>query len=123
MGITRIFRSIILLKEPIIDKTLKEQKISELCIMLMEEINEPTGQEQTIINIGNDPVMLTAVDVLAKLMIKNQIILKARGQAIPNAVAVANIITEKMLKDNSKIEKINLDTVAEAGYRKYDINS
>ncbi len=81
----------------------------------MEEINEPTGQEQTIINIGNDPVMLTAVDVLSKLMIKNQIILKARGQSIPNAVAVANIITEKMLKDNSKIEIINLDTVAEAG--------
>ena len=83
--------------------------------MLMEEINEPTGQEQTIINIGNDPVMLTAVDVLSKLMIKSQIILKARGQSIPNAVAVANIITEKMLKDNAKIEKINLDTVAEAG--------
>ena len=81
----------------------------------MEEINEPTGQEQTIINIGNDPVMLTAVDVLSKLMIKSQIILKARGQSIPNAVAVANIITEKMLKDNSKIEIINLDTVAEAG--------
>ena len=67
----------------------------------MEEINEPTGQEQTIINIGNDPVMLTAVDVLSKLMIKNQIILKARGQSIPNAVAVANIITEKMLKGKS----------------------
>ena len=83
--------------------------------MLMEEINEPTGQEQTIINIGNDPVMLTAVDVLSKLMIKSQIILKARGQSIPNAVAVANIITEKMLKDNSKVEIINLDTVAEAG--------
>ncbi len=81
----------------------------------MEEINEPTGQEQTIINIGNDPVMLTAVDVLSKLMIKNQIILKARGQSIPNAVAVANIITEKMLKGNSTVEKINLDTVAEAG--------
>ena len=81
----------------------------------MEEINEPTGQEQTIINIGNDPVMLTAVDVLSKLMIKSQIILKARGQSIPNAVAVANIITEKMLKDNSKVEIINLDTVAEAG--------
>jgi DNA-binding protein len=81
----------------------------------MEEINEPTGQEQTSINIGNDPVMLTAVDVLSKLMIKNQIILKARGQSIPNAVAVANIITEKMLKGNSTVEKINLDTVAEAG--------
>ena len=83
--------------------------------MLMEEINEPTGQEQTIINIGNDPVMLTAVDVLSKLMIKNQIILKARGQSIPNAVAVANIITEKMLKGNSEVQKINLDTVSAAG--------
>ena len=86
--------------------------------MLMEDINEPTGQEQTIINIGNDPVMLTAVDVLSKLMSKNQIILKARGNSIPNAVAVANIITEKMLKDNSKVEKINLDTVTEAGIGK-----
>jgi len=63
--------------------------------MLMEEINEPTGQEQTIINIGNDPVMLTAVDVLSKLMIKNQIILKARGQSIPNAVAVQISLQKK----------------------------
>ena len=81
----------------------------------MDEINEPTGQEQTIINIGNDPVMLTAVDVLSKLMIKNQIILKARGQSIPNAVAVANIITGTMASGVYKIEKIKLDTVAEAG--------
>ena len=83
--------------------------------MLMEEINEPKGQEQTVINIGNDPVMLTAVDVVSKLMIQNKISLKARGNSIPNAVAVANIITEKMLVGTTKIEKINLDTVAEAG--------
>ena len=81
----------------------------------MEEINEPKGQEQTVINIGNDPVMLTAVDVVSKLMIQNKISLKARGNSIPNAVAVANIITEKMLVGTTKIEKINLDTVAEAG--------
>ena len=30
----------------------------------MEEVNETKGQEQTEINIGNDPVMLTAVDVV-----------------------------------------------------------
>jgi len=82
--------------------------------MLMEEINE-SSQELTVINIGNDPVMVTAAEVLYKLMNKNQIILKARGQSIPNAVAVANIITEKMLKDKSKVKKINLNTVAEAG--------
>ena len=81
----------------------------------MEEINEPKGQEQTVINIGNDPVMLTAVDVVSKLMNQNEISLKAKGNSIPNAVAVANIITEKMLVGSTKIEKINLDTVAEAG--------
>jgi len=83
--------------------------------MLMEEVNEQTGQEQTIINIENDPVMLTAVEVVSKIIIQNRVILKARGNSIPNAVAVANIITEKMLKESAQIEKINLDTVAEAG--------
>ena len=80
----------------------------------MEEINEPQGQEQTM-NIGNDPVMLTAVDVVSKLMNQNEISLKAKGNSIPNVVAVANIITEKMLVGSTKIEKINLDTVEEAG--------
>ena len=81
----------------------------------MEEVNETEGQEQTEINVGNDPVMLTAVDVVSKLMNQNKISLKARGNSIPNAVAVANIITEKMLVGSTRIEKINLDTVSEAG--------
>ena len=81
----------------------------------MEDVNESKGQGQTEINIGNDPVMLTAIDVVSKLMIQDKISLKARGNSIPSAVAVANIITEKMLVGSTKIEKINLDTVAEAG--------
>ena len=44
----------------------------------MEEVNEPKGQEQTEINIGNDPVMLTAVDVVSKLMNQNKISLKRK---------------------------------------------
>ena len=83
--------------------------------MLMEEVNEPKGQEQTEINIGNDPVMLTAVDVVSKLMNQDKVILKAKGNSIPNAVAVANIITEKMLVGSTKVEKIKLDTLEEAG--------
>jgi len=89
--------------------------------MLMEETNEPYGLEQTdksedaIITIGNDPVMQSAIDVLSILGSKNQVILKAKGNSIPNAVAVANIITEKMLKGNSKVQKITLDTVSAAG--------
>ena len=89
--------------------------------MLMNETTEPYGQEQTaksedtIIDIGNDPVMQSAIDVLSILGKKHKIILKSRGNSIPNAVAVANIITEKMLKGNSKVQKIILDTVAAAG--------
>lgn len=89
--------------------------------MLMEESSEPYGQEQTkksedtIITIGNEPVMQSAIDVLSILGSKNQVILKARGNSIPNAVAIANIITEKMLKGNSKVKKITLDTVEAAG--------
>ena len=87
----------------------------------MDETNEPYGQEQTkksedtIITIGNEPVMQSAIDVLSMLGNKKQVILKARGNSIPNAVAIANIITEKMLKGNSKVQKITLDTVAAAG--------
>ena len=93
--------------------------------MLMNETSEPHGQEQTnksenttIINIGNDPVMQSAVDVLTTLGSKNQVILRAKGNSIPNAVAVANIITEKMLNGNSKVQKITLDTDAAAGIGK-----
>ncbi|MCV0430185.1 DNA-binding protein [Nitrosopumilus sp.] len=89
--------------------------------MLMEETTELRGQEQTqkseetTLQIGNYPVMQSALDVLEALGKKNKIILKSKGNSIPNAVAVANIITEKMLKDKSKVEKIILDTVAAAG--------
>ncbi len=87
----------------------------------MEETNDRFGQEQTdksedaIINIGNDPIMLLAVDVLSVLGSRNQVILRAKGNSIPNAVAVANIITEKMLKGNSKVKKITVDTESAAG--------
>ncbi|AJM92457.1 DNA/RNA-binding protein AlbA [Nitrosopumilus piranensis] len=87
----------------------------------MEETSEPYGQEQTkksdeaIIHIGNDPVMQSAVDVLSTLGNKKKVIIRSKGNSIPNAVAVANIITEKMLKDNSKVEKIKLDTENAAG--------
>ena len=86
----------------------------------MEESSELSGQEQTeksetTIQIGNYPVMESALEVLTILGSKKKVILKSKGNSIPNAVAVANIITEKMLKGNSQVEKINLDTVDAAG--------
>lgn len=87
----------------------------------MEGTTETRGQEQTekseqaVIKIGNYPVMESAIEVLTILGNKKKVVLQSRGNSIPNAVAVANIITEKMLKGNSKVQKINLDTVAAAG--------
>ena len=81
----------------------------------MEEMNKQQDQEQTEMNIGNDPVMIMAIDVVSKLMIQNKITLRARGNSIPNAVAVTNIITDKMLVGSTKVEKIKLDTLEEAG--------
>ena len=90
----------------------------------MEESKEPQGQEQTaksgegIINIGNEPVMQSAIDVLETLGKQNSVVLRARGNSIPNVVAVANILTEKLMNGNSKVEKITLDTVSAAGIGK-----
>ena len=86
----------------------------------MEETTELRGQEQTekseaTMQIGNYPVMESALEVLEMLGKKSKVILKAKGNSIPNAVAVANIITEKMMNGKSKVEKIILDTVAAAG--------
>ena len=54
--------------------------------------------------------MKTAIDIISKFALTNKLVLKAYGEIIPNAVAVANIITENILKGNSKIDKILLDS-------------
>jgi DNA-binding protein len=61
--------------------------------------------------IKDESVMKIAVDVLTDISKTKRIILKAKGELIPNAVAVANIVTENMLKGNSSIQDIKLDSV------------
>ena len=83
--------------------------------MLMEgtkhNIRESTQQNDDFVyNVHNEPVMRNAVDVLSRLGKFKKVVLRAKGNSIPNAVAVANIITEKMLKGDSKVEKIILDS-------------
>ena len=55
--------------------------------------------------------MKSALDVITEISSNNRIVLKANGDLIPNAVAVANIVTENMLKGNSSIQDIKLDSV------------
>tara|TARA_B100001142_G_C14007050_1_gene528892 strand:+ start:140 stop:430 length:291 start_codon:yes stop_codon:yes gene_type:complete len=61
--------------------------------------------------VKDEPVMTTALEVLTQLSSKKRVVLLAKGDLIPNAVAVANIITENMLKGNSSINDIKLDSV------------
>ena len=84
--------------------------------MLMEETNKERGQEQIkksddpVIVIHNDPVMQSALDAISVLNRNGEITIRSKGNSIPNAVAVANIITENILKGKSKIQKITVDS-------------
>lgn len=61
--------------------------------------------------VKDESVMVSALDVLTALSASKRVVLMAKGNLIPNAVAVANIVTENMLKGNSKIDDIKLDSV------------
>ena len=61
--------------------------------------------------IKDESVMASAVEVLTQLSSTKRVVLLAKGDLIPNAVAVANIITENMLKGNSSINDIKLDSI------------
>jgi len=73
--------------------------------------------EGKVLIIREEPVMECALDVLMDLGNSGQITLVAKGNAIPTAVAVANIVTENMMKGNSKIVDISVDS--ENGSGKY----
>ena len=79
----------------------------------MSEINT----EQSTTNLDGDkilvtvePVMKTAVEALSVLGKTKRLTVIGKGESCPNAVAVSNILTQKMLKGNSKIEKITVDS-------------
>jgi archaea-specific DNA-binding protein len=81
-------------------------------------VEDTQNHDPTIFNIHQKPVMLEVVDVLSLLGKLKKATLRAKGESIPNAVAVANIITEKMLKGNSMVQKISVDTEGTAGIGK-----
>ena len=66
--------------------------------------------ENSVFEVHNEPVMQSALDALSIIGKNKEITLRAKGQSIPNAVTVALIITENILKGNSKIHKISVDS-------------
>ena len=65
--------------------------------------------------IREEPIMDCALDVLYDLGSSGLVTLKAKGNAIPTAVAVANVLTENMMRGNSKIVDIIVDSETGAG--------
>ena len=79
----------------------------------MSEIN--IGQAANNLNdnkflVTVEPVMKTAVEALSALGKTRRLTIIGKGESCPNAVAISNILTQKMLKGNSKIEKITVDS-------------
>ena len=77
--------------------------------MVLQEVERSENENSYFIK--DESVMASALEVLTQISSSKQIILLAKGDLIPNAVAVANIVTENMLKGNSSIEDIKLDSV------------
>ena len=83
-------------------------------IKTQESIN---NFKETQFLVNNEPVMEIALEVLTILTNTNEIRIKGKGETCPNAVAVANIITENMLKGKSKIVKVIVDSeIIDNGY-------
>ncbi len=83
-------------------------------VVLMDTANKgmPDSSQvtQSIFHIYDEPVMKVAIDLIEKLGKFGKITLKAKGDFIPNAVSVSNILAEKMMRGNILIEKIKLDS-------------
>ena len=77
--------------------------------MELQEVKRSENENSFFIK--DESVMASALEVLTQLSSNKRIILLAKGDLIPNAVAVANIVTENMLKGNSSINDIKLDSI------------
>ena len=97
-----------------VDKTLIECRNGGGSVLLSGiekvQLNDSTHPEGKLITIYQQDVVPCALDLLTDLVKYKTVTLLAKGQAIPTAVAVANIVTENMMKGNSKILDIIVDS-------------
>jgi len=60
--------------------------------------------------VSDEPVIKSALEILAKNQKTDKIIIKGKGELCYNAVSICNIITENILKGSSKIQNITVDS-------------
>ena len=74
-------------------------------------INDSSTSTDEIFLIDNDePIMNIAFNALEIIRKNKKIIVKGKGEMCSKAVAVSNILTERMLKETAKFEKIDVDS-------------
>ena len=82
--------------------------------LLIEDKTQLNGNfsnsEGKLVTIYQQDIVPCALDLLTDLVKHKTVTLVASGQSIPTAVAVANIVTENMMKGNSKILDIIVDS-------------
>ena len=75
------------------------------------KIGDPDNSIDEIFLIDNDePIMNIAFDALEIIKKNKKIIVKGKGEMCSKAVAVSNILTERMLKETAKFGKIDVDS-------------
>jgi DNA-binding protein len=65
---------------------------------------------ETIFEIRQEPNLIKALELAYPLSKSGQITLKAKGEFIPNAITVANILTQRILKNKCKVHKVTVDS-------------
>ena len=82
--------------------------------LLIEDKTQLNGNfsnsEGKLVTIHQQDIVPCALDLLTDLVKHKTVTLVANGESIPTAVAVANIVTENMMKGNSKILDIIVDS-------------
>ena len=75
------------------------------------KINDSSSSAGEIFLVDNDePIMNIAFDALEIIRKNKKIIVKGKGEMCSKAVAVSNILTERMLKETAKFGKIDVDS-------------
>jgi DNA-binding protein len=63
-----------------------------------------------VYHVRDEPIMQAALHVFTLINKHGKGVLLAKGSSIPNAVAIANIIVEKMLNRVCSVDHITLDS-------------
>ena len=74
------------------------------------EINDSSSSNEIFLIDNDEPIMKTAFDVLEIIRKNKKIIVEGKGEMCSKAVAVSKILTERMLKETTKFEKIDVDS-------------